>query len=1251
MKNKIRRLIALAAALLLVCLCCAAMGEVATIGVSFSGMTEQEDGSYAVTSLSGSFRLIRNGETIAVLRAGEDTVTVSGTDRLFLEPVMETMPLGWDLSTAGMEITPPAGTTMFVPVVVYASKEAPKPAVIPTEAPTSEPAVRTAEILAVATATPLPESAPAVQAAYGEPIVLSFPTAVPAAAPTPEPALPERNGGSDSAALHVLAFDDRNTNGEQGVYETGIPDVLMYLLQADTGEAVASARTNSQGEALISNIPAGTYRLKAFLPESWAFSELGDETGLKFSCIGTSVNESAESVEISLKAGETAERGIGAARMIHVSGFCWFDEDGNGIYKKGENHLAGIRITLEGQKNGLFYETASDGDGNWYVDRVKPGFYTITAYAPEGMTFTRYSKTGGNNRSIFTAEGAVKASKTLDTNDKMPRDNQNIGFTVASEITGMCFLDANYNGLYDEGEKPLKGVKVTAIRQLQDDEIAVAYSDETGHYKLAGLRGNTYRVRAVLPDDGADFTMVTADPQGNHFLARPGRRENFWTNFNLGDGERKYVNVGAIYPASVSGTVYYDDDLSSSLTGKERTVSGFLVSVLNSAGETVAYDKTDIKGRYFINGLVPGTYTLKATAVKGYAFTRIGEGNVMLNRTEGEGYTESFALEIGDVKENMSMGMILPGRVDGTLFADLNDNGIQDAEEKGLRGAAVQLMGEEGEAFRAEIEENSEYYFDAVMPGRYRLVFTLPENAVFAKTVQGGNTIREEEGSTVSGASEWFTVAAGAEVTAPVCGALTLGRISGRAFADPDGSGKQSTGENGAEGVTLILTPTRDDLQEMTAVTGPDGSFLLDQLHPDTYTLTVTMPEGTVLSRTDALALALEPGKADQKITLPVPMGTVRESQELGVVKPAALSGRFWLDENNDGIQDADEQTPAGYTIQITDELTGAVYANMLTDNTGHFETGDLIPSSYTVSFKPDENTLPAKAGDSTFTEENGRLVMKEIRLAEDEKRDDLVLGVVQYTSLGGNVWIDRGNAIEMLPGAVVTLKTADGQMLGSMATGETGGYRFDGLMPGDYTIETDLPGGCVVAEPGDARLTGSRISVAVSTSGRHGASDTIHLKMGQHQMNLDFGAVLPGRLGDYCWLDLNSDGLQDYNEPGLANVKIELIRDGATVMETTSDVYGYYRFEEIYPAAYTLRVTPPAEVKATKHREDIPMIASVLPESDEASVTSGNITVESNKANYNADLGFACRVNGVRPAGAGEAPTQDWTSWAGSEN
>jgi len=91
-----------------------------------------------------------------------------------------------------------------------------------------------------------------------------------------------------------------------------------------------------------------------------------------------------------------------------------------------------------------------------------------------------------------------------------------------------------------------------------------------------------------------------------------------------------------------------DDDFSAGQNGKEKTVSGFAVTVLDSQGNPVATDKTSVKGLYEITGLVPGEYTLKVTANEGYAFTRLGDGNVIRNRTGGEGVSDPFRVELGD---------------------------------------------------------------------------------------------------------------------------------------------------------------------------------------------------------------------------------------------------------------------------------------------------------------------------------------------------------------------------------------------------------------------------------------------------------------------------------------------------------------------------------------------------------------------------------------------------------------------------
>ena len=199
--------------------------------------------------------------------------------------------------------------------------------------------------------------------------------------------------------------------------------------------------------------------------------------------------------------------------------------------------------------------------------------------------------------------------------------------------------------------------------------------------------------------------------------------------------------------------------------------------------------------------------------------------------------------------------------------------------------------------------------------------------------------------------------------------------------------------------------------------------------------------------------------------------------------------------------------------------------------------------------------------------------------------------------------------------------------------------------MPGSYQLDVTVPEGCVIIEPNDHRLSGDQISVITDTVNRKGTSDMIDLKMAQDQMKMDIGCVLPGRMGDLCWVDLDGDGLQGMNEPGIPNVKIVLMRDGTAVAETVTDQYGFYRFDDLYPASYTLQVTAPAEVKPTKHRTDIPMISSVLEEDDREICESVEIQVESDKANYNADIGFICRKNGVYPAGVGEGKTQKWVA------
>ena len=1251
--RKANRSIALFLALALLCgMAVTVHAEVATLGIYFCGKRTSDDGSVTVVKLEGRFRVTQNGEDVGIIQAGKETLTLNSTERVRIVPLPESISPEWDLSNAACAVELAAGGTTTVPIVVEPMKAdvaptaAPVPETtpepVPTPAPEYDPDMMPDDMTDDTTGdmTYEPDDGTEEEQYIASSGPVTTPTLPPfdpsLTAPTPEPAWVALPVGS--GRVHVMAYLDQNNNGLAQDSDRPVSGVTVCLF-TENDEAVASGRTGDDGTVLFENLPAERYRIKAILPDGVAFNRRSQEAEPYASVFASSIEGEAMSDLFDVYEEGVTKPGISLAKCIHVSGTCWFDEVGDGLFKDGEPLLGGVRIELNGEKNGLHYETISGEDGTWRIDRVSPAAYRLTAHAPDGMMFAKVSKVGGR-RSVITKDGVGTASRRIDLNDNESKEKMYIGFAWSGVIHGRAFLDANYNGIYDEGEMPMAGVKVTAIKQAKDEEAAVTYTAEDGTYTLVGLRGNTYKMRAVLPQDGSDFTKTVSDPLGNHFESRPGRRENFWPNFILADAEHREMNVGVIYPASITGTVYMDNDFSGTLNNKEKIVTSFLVKLLDEQGNTVVMDKTSVKGKYELTRVPPGNYSLSVTAVKDYAFTRLGEGNVILNRTNGEGYSETFTLGLGENRTGMDIGMIKPGTVQGSVFADRNDNGIRDAGENGLNGVVVRLMNEEGEAFRADIGENGSYLFDAVMPGTYWIEYDLPDNAIFAQTASGGNTISGDR----TGCSESFQMTSGTVREGPLCGALTLGRIDGTAYMDHDGDGFRSEGEELAAGVTVRLTPSRGDLDEISVTTGDDGSFALTGLHPDNWTLTVDCPESHVLSRTDSLSLPLTAGKASQSVSLPVSMGAVWAGQGLGTVIPAAVSGQLWLDENNNGLFDAGELTPAGYEVTVTDDRTGRVFDTLRTDGEGRFATSGMIPGSFTLSFPLDADTIAPKNGNSDFQEAGDRLVLSGIVLGENEHKDGLLLGIVRYTSIGGGVWIDRGGSVETLSGAQITLKDGDGNELRTLTTGGDGSYKFDKLMPGTYRLEAVMPEGCVIIEPEDPRLSGDLISVMTETVNRNGSSEPIELQMANDQMQMHIGCVLPGRIGDFCWLDLDKDGLQGMDEPGIPNVRVELLRDGVKVAETVTDQYGFYRINDLYPASYTLRVTAPTEVKPTTHRTDIPMICSVLEATDDTVSESADIHVESDKANYNADLGFVCRKDGIMPAGTGAGKTQVWS-------
>ncbi len=1044
-----------------------------------------------------------------------------------------------------------------------------------------------------------------------------------------------RAQAAEPATLKVHVFLDKNNNGTFTKYEEHMENIRVSLVtMADGAEQLAASGTTDKDGNVTLNAPAGTYTLRCTAPDGYGYGQQGGKVNSNNSIMEPSVSTQQDSQPLTLSTDKATEVGVGLVEMAALSGTAWMDENGDGVWQDEEPRLANVHVHALGIRNGLIYETDTAEDGSYYIGQIKPGTYDITYTVPAGYQFTIKAAKGGKKASVITGENSLSGTnrKTFEAGETI--SDQHIGAVVESGISGICFLDENYNGYFDEGEKRLSGVTLDLLRGNRSLEKVTSQAD--GSFHFSAVRAGTYKIKALLPE-GTTYTCLAADWSGNRFAPRDGRREQTLDGVSVQTGQQVQLVVGAIRYGKISGVVYMDDDFSGQKEENERAVNGIVITLLDEQGNKLASQRTANNGRFNFENLTPGYYRLSMNAKAGYAFTRVGNGNVMGNKGAGAGETELLHVSLGLSMSNLGVGMILPGTVSGEVFADANDNGLRDGDEKGLAGTVVRLMDETGEVFSNTVTDTGKFLFDAVMPGRYYLRYELPENGVFPAIAKGGNAI-VGEGNV--GASDWFDFATGDKYQAPLCGGLMLSEISGVTFCDVDGDGVRGEAEALLPGVTFALTPSRAELSAQTAITGEDGAFAFTALRPDTYTLSITLPEPYVVSRLAGVTLPLQRGQSTQTVELTLRMGVTYADQQLGGVRPGTLSGEVWLDENNDGVRQADEAMMTGAQVSVISQESGDVVATIVSDENGALYDSGVAPGLYTLAFQLDENSLPTKAGSNMFVEQDGQMVLRDVLVRENETVSGILLGVVRKTQLGGLVWADHNGEIDPLPGAQVTLLNQEGEELASVTTGEDGRYQFGGLLPGAYLVDVTLPEGHAVVEPGDTRLTEQGlVSVMQDCRGLTATSAPIALRMDRPQLNLDIGSVQPGRLGDLCWLDLNGNGLQDIGESGIPGITVELWREGRCYATTVSDQYGFYRFENLYPAAYTLRVVWPAEVRPTILRDDFPNIVSILLEDG----TTLPVRVKSDAANYSADLGFALVMEGQYPAGYGEGATQVW--------
>ena len=439
-------------------------------------------------------------------------------------------------------------------------------------------------------------------------------------------------------------------------------------------------------------------------------------------------------------------------------------------------------------------------------------------------------------------------------------------------------------------------------------------------------------------------------------------------------------------------------------------------------------------------------------------------------------------------------------------------------------------------------------------------------------------------------------------------------QLGNRVWRDTNGNGVQDAGEPGIAGVTVHLFQGPNAVG--TVVTPADGTYYFDGsnvpggvLANTAYTIKIDNPAdsqgtgplvGLTLTIANAAGVPIQ-RNSDASAVAGIPTiavttggpGASNHDLDVGFSPPvaalASLGDRVWLDANGNGIQDAGETGVANVTVTLFNSA-GASIGTTTTDATGIYGFANLVPGTYSVGFTlpngykfTKKNATGSTAGnDSDADLTTGKTATTTLAAGQSDLTWDA--GIFLPACVGDTIWQDtNANGIQDagepgIAGATVTLYDAAGNPIGTVTTTGTGKYQFCDLPPGTYVVGVTPPAGSTLTavSKGSDRAADSDINPAT------GKTPPITLTSGQNDTTWDAGIVPASTelasLGDFVWIDTNTNGAQDAGEPGIGGVIVTLFdSSGTAVATTTTTPDGRYAFTGLVPGTYSVGFTRPS--------------------------------------------------------------------------
>lgn len=338
-----------------------------------------------------------------------------------------------------------------------------------------------------------------------------------------------------------------------------------------------------------------------------------------------------------------------------------------------------------------------------------------------------------------------------------------VGVETLGSISGTVYRDLNNDGTQlGAGET---GIQTVTITITGTDDLGAAVSvntttDASGNYSFTNLRPSNATGYSITETQPAGFLdgLNTAGTSGGT-AGNPPPGDAITSIFLTGGTDATGYNFGELPPSSLAGTVYRDNNNSGAIDGGETGIDGVTVTLTgtNDLGVAVNVSTTTAGGGlYSFANLRPSNGT-------GYTLTETQPGT-FLDGKDTAGTAGGSAAAVPDdaissivLASNTTgtayiFGELNPASLSGSVYGDLDNDGVFDAFESGIPGATVTLTGTNDLGAIAPIVATTSatgaYSFTNLRPGTYTITETQPSGyADGADTLGAGLSAPNNAGS------------------------------------------------------------------------------------------------------------------------------------------------------------------------------------------------------------------------------------------------------------------------------------------------------------------------------------------------------------------------------------------------------------------------------------------------------------------------------------------------------------------------